>query len=123
MVTVLEATESFVYDILINDEYPEEKYAEVSLYDPTEDWMQLQLDYAKVDNNHIKFYGTGGIVLNQTTLNSMNVYIKDMDSTGEEHFLFSWDKSKDNVPYNSDGDYEISADFAWRLAHEVDKIF
>lgn len=123
MISIIESNNSCIYDKIVNDEFPEEIYGEVSLYNPTEDWMELQLDYGKFNGDKLRLYGIGGVILKQMTPSTMHVYYKDMDSSGEEHFVFAWSTDKDQTQYLSDGDYELSAEFAWQLAHEFDKIF
>lgn len=104
-----------------------ETFGEIDLYNPSEDWMGLQLDYSryaadKGDNmNYGRRFGVGGIEFHQITPSTFDVYSRDMDSAGEEHFLFNWRDEYDATEYDTDGDYKMSAEFFWTLCHAVEE--
>lgn len=101
-------------------------FKEVDIYYPSEDWMRMQVDYTRFggdgDNDtYGRRFGVGGIDFNQFTPNAFDVRSIAMDSSGEETVLFDWNDEYDLTPYDSDGDIEISAEFAYCLCLAIEE--
>lgn len=110
-------------------QFDDEKYGEIDLYYPSEDWMGMQLDYTRYDEakgddaTYGRRFGVGGIELVQDTPNATRVQIRDMDAEGAEHDLFYWYSSQDQTEYPTDGDVEMSSEFAWELCHMIERFY
>lgn len=104
------------------------RFGEVDLYNPTEDWMGLQLDYTRYsdedDERYGRRFGVGGIDIIGITPNEVRVVIRDMDSAGEEHDLFFWSEEYNKTEYDTDGDWwEMSAEFFYVLCVAIEEHF
>lgn len=106
-----------------------EKYGEIDMYYPSEDWMEMQLDYTRYDvskgddPSYGRRFGTGGIMMTQITPDEMRVQLRMMDSSGAEYDLFYWNSEEDKTPLQTDGDVQMSAEFAWQLCHALEQFY
>lgn len=106
-----------------------EKFGEIDLYYPSEEWMGMQLDYTRYDigkgddPDYGRRFGVGGIEFESVTPDAFDVVHRAMDAYSTYTDLFSWHSDYDETDYDSDGDVEMSAEFAWTLCHHIEEIY